>query len=415
VGRDGLNRNWVLGTLETAPGILPTWLARLGPAVVPVPRTALRPTPAVRGPAVVRTPVGSVPLIASDGSAGVDLERLEQAIVTEQPYVQHPAIYRINPPVALRRRVARAEHVVRGLLPHRAAAAYSFAADAVAALWAYSRGLRTRDPWPDGRASAFLATHDVEGGDAADVLELARAEAGLGVRGTYFLVPTLWRDTSLPAALRDLGHEVACHGLDHSGRETYAPPGQLLAGARSLGLTGITGYRSPRFGCAHGYGDKIGCVFDYDSSRPETRRHFGGPLWSGCGTVFPFLDGRELVSLPVTLPCDLELLDEGRTWAQTVITWQAKWRLIREAGGLGTLCTHLPSRPGAVRAVVDFLATVRAEPSVWQGTAAQLVAFLRESSTHPGRTRPWREFESRPGLAGRRLPLLVAGESAPAG
>jgi hypothetical protein len=60
----------------------------------------------------------------------------------------------------------------------------------------------------------------------------------------------------------------------------------------------------------------------------------------------------------------------------------------------------------------DLLAAVVRDPTVWHGTATELVAFLRSASVRPGTARPWREFRDRPGLAGRHLPLTVAEASA---
>ncbi len=410
MARVAMSPQWTLGTLRVGPGILPAWIARLAPTYVPVPRGSVRPPGAVAAVASVLTPIGTCPLVAPDGTALLDLDRLERAIVTEQPYTYAPRALPTGVPAAIRVGLARAEHRIRRRLGARPRLAYSVGADAVGALAAYTRGLRTRHPWPAGKEAAFVVSHDVEGDTVQTALTLARAEAALGIRATFFLVPSMWSRTGLADALRQLGHEVACHGIDHSGREVHASPESLRRAAESLGIEAGGGYRSPRFGCGHGHGDRMAGAFDYDSSRPETRRRFREPVWAGAGTIFPYLEALRLVQIPVTLPSDLELLHAGMSWDQVAVAWRSKWRAIREAHGLGTLCTHIPA-PGGSQGVLGFLEAVLSDPGTWVGSAGDLVSFLRHEPVHRvGSIRPWCEVQQRRAVPRTtRLPLVVSG------
>jgi peptidoglycan/xylan/chitin deacetylase (PgdA/CDA1 family) len=400
-----LNPDWALGTLWVKPGVLPSWIARTGPIFIPVPRSALRPAGSFRAIAHVRTPAGDAPLVAEDGTALYDLERLERLIVSERAVRYRPRVYPTRVPPVVRRKIARVEHELASLLSSRARLTFSLGGDAIGALWTFTRDRWREHPWPSGRSAAFVVTHDVDERRPHDMLALARDEKALGIRATYFLVSSQWRGSDAVETLRSLGHEVACHGIDHSGREELAAPREL-AEAASLGLQRARGYRSPRFACGPSHADKVGAVFQYDSSRPETRWAPRGPSWTGSGTIFPFVEGARLVQLPVTLPTDLDLLDAGMDWDQARIAWRAKWRLVEEGGGLAVLCTHVPA-PGGPSEVLPFLESLLAQEDVWVGPACDLVSFLLEHSASSGALRPWTHARQRMKEASRSVRSTV--------
>ncbi len=397
-----LSSPWTVGVLECAPRVLPMWVERTGPHLVPVLRTALRPAP--HGLASIRCAEGSAVLLDSSASPALDLELLEQAIVREEPFSSSrwPRWYPGFVSPVVRRRIARAEHILQRRLGRPVPALTCPGADAVRALRDHALGRRSATTWPEDAPSAFVVTHDVEQARANDVLALARAEARLGVRATYFLVPSEWAGRGLVPALLELGHEVGCHGVDHSGQEAFASPEQLQAAAGRLGLEPPIGYRSPRFVCPPGHGRRLRPVFSYDSSRPDVRQGRPRMRWSGCGSLFPFLEDGGLLQLPVTFPTDLDLLDEGYSWPSALLYWRAKWRLVQEAGGLGMLGTHLPA-PGGWQPALRFVEDVRAEGKAWIGTAGSLAAFLRLKEEKPGALRPWMRTEPRP----RRPPPVM--------
>jgi hypothetical protein len=391
--------------------VLPSWILRTGPVFVPVRAADVRP--AATGLAWVRTPRGQVVLLDDDGKAVHDLRRLERLLVTEMPAPSPVRRFPTGVPAMTKRRLARMDHGVRRRLVRSTRLGFSVGADAVGWLAHHAAGTRPVNPWPDGRPAAFVVTHDVEEGRERRALQLARAEATIGLRGTYFLIPAQWRRGDLPDKLRELGHEVACHGIDHSGREAYATAREFQEAAHRLGLRTPAGYRSPRFACAPTHADKVGEAFQYDSSRPETRQGRRRAGWSGCGTVFPFLERAGLIQLPVTLPADLDLLDEGYAWPQVLVAWRAKWRWIREGRGLGLLCTHVPA-PGGPLAPLPFLEELVADEQVWTGTAGELASFLAAGADDPGALRPWAGAVARPKpkpRLERRLPIVEARSS----
>lgn len=401
-----MNPDWTLGTLQAPPKVLPSWIIRTGPVLVPVRSADARP--AASGLASVRTPRGQVVLLDDDGRAVHDLRRLERLLVTEAPAPSPARRFPAAVPAAVRRRLARVDHELRRRLVRAPRLGFSVGADAVGWLAHYAAGTRPVNPWPGGRPAAFVVTHDVEEGRERRALQLARAEASIGLRATWFLIPAQWRRGRLPDKLRELGHEVACHGIDHSGREAYAAAGELRDAARRLGLGTPAGYRSPRFACPPTHADKIGEAFQYDSSRPETRQGRRRAGWSGCGTIFPFLERPGLIQLPVTLPADLDLLDEGYDWPQVLVAWRAKWRWIREGKGLGLLCTHVPA-PGGPLAALPFLEELVADDQVWTGTGAELASFLAAGARDAAALRPWAGAVERPKpRPARRLPLVEA-------
>jgi peptidoglycan/xylan/chitin deacetylase (PgdA/CDA1 family) len=381
--------------------MLPPWIARTGPIRVPVPRAALRP--AAAGLAAVVTPEGRALLVDAEGRPALDLHRLEWSLAAEEPFPAVPGRHPARIPGPARHALARLDHRARRLLLRAPRPAYSVSADAVGFLARRTAGTAGVFPWPDGATAGFVVTHDVEQSRERQTLELAEAEAGLGIRATYFIIPARLRRPELCDRLRELGHEVACHGLDHSGAEAHAPVAAFRAAADRLGLVAPFGYRSPHFACAPSHSARIGAVFRYDSSRPDIRPGARGGRPLGCGTIFPFTEREGLMQLAVTLPTDLELLDEGYDWRQVRTAWRAKWRWIKEGKGLGLLCTHIPA-PGGSREVVPFLEEVIGGDRTWVGTAGELASFLVSRSSGQPVLRPWMAVSDAPA---RSLPLAV--------
>ncbi|MBM7789577.1 polysaccharide deacetylase family protein [Tenggerimyces flavus] len=384
-----MSDTWTIGELSAAPRLLPQWIVQTGPITLPAPVSALRSSRG--GMAEIRTSQGFMALLDADGRPKHDLYLLQQQIATESSYPMARRRYPTRVPLLVRRKVARFEHELRRLRGVRCRPAFAPAGDAVGALARHADQLVERTPWPDDKRSAFVVTHDVEAECPDRVVQLARSEAELGIRATYFLIPSQWRDQALPEQLRELGHEVACHGLDHSGREANAPLADFDAVIRKLGLGPPLGYRSPHFACPDAHAMRVGALFAYDSSRPDTRWRGRRIGWLGCETIFPFVEHNNTIQLPVTLPTDLDLLDDGYDWSKVRLAWRVKWRWISDARGLGLLCTHIPA-PGGETEVLPFLTELVGDDQAWIGTAGELAEFLTAKARPDGTLRPWAEL-----------------------
>ncbi len=389
----------VVGLLRCRPGTLPRWLDRSRPHFVPVRPSELRPTRTAA--ASIDCHRGQFVLIDVDGDPTYDLDVLERALAREEWSARGRPVDAPKLAPAIRDRLARMHHAYQRFRGWPAPPLMSFGADAVHALNDYVEGMHSEHPWPKGKRSALVITHDVERASMNSVLELARLEASLGLRAVYFLVPALWGGRRLVSELIAMGHEVAVHGIDHSDRDRHATPSTLAQAARSLGLATAAGYRSPHYWCDDGHASRLVGAFLYDSSRPDTRFARSPRAWSGCGTVFPFLDECGLLQIPPTVPSDLELLDAGYSWGQIRVAWRAKCELIREAGGLALISTHLPSRSAGLTGAIEELAQREVLDSVWQGTGQELAAFLLAGMASHSALRPW--LLRRPRTAHRRV------------
>jgi len=231
--------------------------------------------------------------------------------------------------------------------------------------------------WPEGRAWAFVLTHDVEtaaGLAALDpVLELER---GLGMRSSWNLVPGRYEvDDGRVHALTADGFEVGVHGLLHDGRdvESLARVQERLPGMRRAAERwGAVGFRSPATQRQWELMPLLG--FDYDTSYPDTDPF--EPQAGGCCTWLPFFN-RDMVELPLTMAQDHTLFvilghDDESAWIE-------KAERLRERGGLALIDTHpdyLVHEP-IERAYRRLLERYAGDHSAWMALPREVSAWWR--------------------------------------
>lgn len=232
----------------------------------------------------------------------------------------------------------------------------------------------TPDPpafWPQGKKYAVVLTHDV---DTPWCLEgenvLADIEDRLGLRSAWFVV---CRHTERPLAAESLrrlantGHEIGCHGWEHSPGMATLPAAKLTSMlgrcARALDSFGPDlGFRSPFLARGRALYESLAPLFFYDASAPDSERYVSS-FQNGCGTVLPFLDGN-LVRLPLTMPQDALLLGIGYDTAAILRAWTEKMEWIKRRGGLVVVSTHPEPQFGASPAVRTAYAALASSISV---------------------------------------------------
>ncbi len=232
-------------------------------------------------------------------------------------------------------------------------------------------------PWPAGKDSALLLTHDVETEVGRDNIEHLRApERELGFRSSWNFVPLRYDvPDALVGRLKQDGCEVGVHGLRHDGQD--------MASARKLRKRlplireyaerwGAVGFRSPATQRIWKLMPTTG--FDYDSSYHDSAPHEPQP--GGSCTYLPFFN-EQLVELPMTVPMDHTLFEILGHTDGTV--WKEKAEDLRRRGGMICILVHpdYVECPGLLEAWKEFLAQFSGDDSVWQPLPMELSAWWR--------------------------------------
>lgn len=198
--------------------------------------------------------------------------------------------------------------------------------------------------WPDGKRSAFVLTHDVEGKKGLDQCrQLAELEMRLGFRSSFNFVPEGAYET--PKPLRDFltehGFELGVHDLRHDGR-LYASKSKFRKHAEKINhyleAWGAVGFRSGFMLHNLDWIRELNIL--YDASTFDTDPFEPQP--DGVNTIFPFWvsrsDGSGYVELPYTLPQDSTLFLIFRE--SGIDTWRRKLDWVATQGGMALVNVH---------------------------------------------------------------------------
>jgi peptidoglycan/xylan/chitin deacetylase (PgdA/CDA1 family) len=255
--------------------------------------------------------------------------------------------------------------------------------------------------WPDGHCACLLVTHDVET-DAGQQFcpELMRMNEESGFRASFQFVPEVRyaKRDDVHAAVRDRGHEINLHGLNHDGR-LFNEREEFLRRAAKINdyarAWGAKGFRSPVLYRKQAWFGAL--EFEYDMSVPNTARLEAQR--GGCCTVMPYFIG-DLVELPTTTAEDYTLFHILRDYTTDV--WRNQLDTIVRFNGLFNLIAH-----------PDYL--IDARP---RATYRKLLAELRESADArsiwcplPQDAAAWWRARSRMTLEGDGAALRISGDT----
>ena len=198
--------------------------------------------------------------------------------------------------------------------------------------------------WPEEKLFALLITHDVEHAAGLQKLEqLLAIDRQFGIRSSVGIVPERYPvDISAVNAVRNNGHEVYVHDLNHDGRlfsnySTFHKRAPVIN--RYIKEWDIDGFRA---GAMHHNLDWIGELdIKYDMSTFDTDPF--EPMPDGVNTIFPFVEtssstNRRYVEIPYTLPQDLMTLVLHP--ARSIDIWKNKIDWIAEHNGMALLNVH---------------------------------------------------------------------------
>jgi hypothetical protein len=197
--------------------------------------------------------------------------------------------------------------------------------------------------WPDGKAFAFVLTHDVEGPNGVtNCKAMADLEQSLGFKSCYNFIPqgSYRVSKELRDGLQQRGFEVGVHDLYHDGK-LYHSKQKFTAHAaeinRYLKEWNAVGFRS---GFMLRNLDWIQSLnIKYDASTFDTDPFEPQP--DGVDTIFPYWvegGGRRYVELPYTLPQDSTLFLVLRE--TSIDIWKKKLDWIVAQGGMALVNVH---------------------------------------------------------------------------
>ena len=193
--------------------------------------------------------------------------------------------------------------------------------------------------WPAGKTWAWCLTHDVETRDGQAKLEsMAHAEEERSVRASWNFVPERYPvDRGRMEALRERGHEIGVHGLQHSGK-LFSSREEFEWRCRKINAYvqewGAVGFRSPATYRNPFWLPEIDV--DYDSSYMDNATL--EPQRGGVCSAYPFMLSDRMVELPITLPMDHTLINLLRR--DVVAAFASKLEWIRRQHGLAVSLFH---------------------------------------------------------------------------
>jgi peptidoglycan/xylan/chitin deacetylase (PgdA/CDA1 family) len=255
--------------------------------------------------------------------------------------------------------------------------------------------------WPDGMRSCAVITHDVEM-DAGQRFcpELMTMNEEHGFRGAFQFVPEaryVMRD-DVHAAVRNRGHEINLHGLNHDHRLFDDHDEFLRRAARIRDYAqawDARGFRSPVLYRNQEWFSALE-FFDYDMSVPNTARLEAQR--GGCCTVMPYFIGN-LVELPTTSAEDYTLFHILGDYSTNV--WRQQLNATSARNGIFNLLVH-----------PDYLDTRRA-----RYTYRSFLAQMRAQADRDGIWTPlprdaaaWWRARSRMTIAGNGANLRIEGD-----
>jgi len=238
--------------------------------------------------------------------------------------------------------------------------------------------------WPDDFRCCAIMTHDVEGLSGRDFCpQLMDLDESVGFHSSFQIVP----ENRYPVpksylnSIVSRGFEVNVHDLKHDGR-LFADHEEFLRRANRINNYakeyGAQGFRS---GILYRNADWYDAFeFSYDMSIPNVA-HLD-PQHGGCCTVMPYFIGK-IVELPLTCTQDYTLFQILGDYS--IELWKKQIALVREKQGLISFIVHPDyireqRAQDTYRALLDYLARLRAEGSAWTALPRDVANWWRERS-----------------------------------
>jgi len=235
--------------------------------------------------------------------------------------------------------------------------------------------------WPDGHKGCALMTHDVETETGrAFCKTLMDIDDSYGVKASFQVIPEE-RYVVSPEFLdeiRQRGHEVAVHDLNHDGH-LYKNKEQFVERAAKINAYGKK-YKTDGFRAGVLYRKQVWydeLDFAYDMSVPNVA-HLD-PQRGGCCTVMPYFIGN-ILEVPVTTIQDYTLFNILGDYSTQI--WREQTRMICEKSGLMSFIIHpdyvIKDQERVVyEELLHHMVDLSEQKSVWLSTPSQVNQWWR--------------------------------------
>ncbi len=236
--------------------------------------------------------------------------------------------------------------------------------------------------WPETKRGCVVITYDVETDDGQRFCpQLMDLTESYGFRASFQIVPERRYPIrhEILEEMRERGHEVNVHGLNHDGR-LFADHDEFVRRAEKINAYArrldAAGFRSPVLYRNQAWYDAL--QFDYDMSVPNTARLEAQR--GGCCTVFPYFIGN-IVELPLTTSQDYTLFHLLNDYSMDV--WRRQVDALVQESGLICVLGH-PDYLAEQRARTSFenyLAHLRQrahDDGLWTARPRDVAAWWRQ-------------------------------------
>jgi peptidoglycan/xylan/chitin deacetylase (PgdA/CDA1 family) len=193
--------------------------------------------------------------------------------------------------------------------------------------------------WPRGYTWACTLTHDVDTGFGyKNIFLMERIEAACDRASAWYIVPERYAwEQSVLDALKDKGHEIGVHGVNHDGqlfesREQFDWRRERIN--HYMAEWGACGFRSPATYRNPFWLPEIHAQYDSSYMDVATLE----PQRGGVCAPFPFMLNDDFVELPITLPMDHTLINVLRE--DVFDSCRRKLHWIRAQHGLALALFH---------------------------------------------------------------------------
>jgi glycosyltransferase involved in cell wall biosynthesis len=236
--------------------------------------------------------------------------------------------------------------------------------------------------WPEGYKGCALMTHDVETEVGRDFCSmLMDIDDSYGIKASFQVIPEE-RYSVTPEFLetiRQRGHEVAIHDLNHDGhlyknKQQFVERAAKINAYRKQFKTG--GFRAGVLYRRQVWYDEL--KFAYDMSVPNVA-HLD-PQRGGCCTVMPYFIG-DILEIPVTTIQDYTLFNILGDFSTRI--WRQQTAMIREKFGLMSFIIHPDyvkddQERAVYQELLQHVVDMRESHSVWVTTPSQVNDWWRQ-------------------------------------
>jgi len=227
-------------------------------------------------------------------------------------------------------------------------------------------GLAGINPDHDKREKGkFFLTYDMDLGwlfhNDAWFDRVMESLSEMQITATFFVVPAYCKGKAIEKKLRqifDQGHEIGLHGTTHELKLPFMKSHEIRRQfSYFMGFMdeyNIKGFRAPWLLTSPVLEEILPEIFSYDTSIPMTNIIGLRGNLRGCCSSSPFIRRKHLPELPITLPCESELIILGFSASGIFSQWQFEVEKLKQVDGTAVFFGHWDPKHLATEEMFSF-------------------------------------------------------------